>query len=338
MLMQKLTKRIALVTSLLVANPFLAAPLPASVLPVPEVPARASFKLELPAGLGTVERLQAGNGPTLIHIQAAHGNYGAQKKIAGLLAHLSRKYGIRTVFVEGSAFRLDRNRLRFFPAKPALDRRIADRLARDALVKGVELYLMGDARAEALGVEDLSSYVSNGRAFEEVLKARRKNSKFMRALKLRMDALAGTLLSPELRAFLKTEEAFETRRSVSFSEWLRVLRDRAAEKLEIRLEDPRFQLEWPMLVRLTKLAEWESALDRGALAQEKKAFLSVLAKSAPELARQVESRLSDSLETTAAAPETGLFYESVMQALPADWRFERAPNVRRLIAREIVRS
>lgn len=40
----------------------------------------SGFQLNLPPDLGTIQNLISGAGPTVIHIQTAHGNYEAQKR------------------------------------------------------------------------------------------------------------------------------------------------------------------------------------------------------------------------------------------------------------------
>ena len=66
----------------------------------------AGFQISIPAEIGTVENLKTGTGPTLIHIQTAHGNYEAQKNIEAILEYLKANYGIKTLFVEGGASQL----------------------------------------------------------------------------------------------------------------------------------------------------------------------------------------------------------------------------------------
>src|SRR4051812_28009191 len=71
-----------------------------------EVKVPKSFKLELPPELGTIETISTGEGPTLIHIQEAHGNVEVQKNISKILLHLKNQYGIDLVLLEGNAFKL----------------------------------------------------------------------------------------------------------------------------------------------------------------------------------------------------------------------------------------
>ena len=58
----------------------------------------------LPEALGQIEQVNIAEGvnpKTIIHIQDAHCNYYAQHKIADILDYLNKKYGIKTVNLEG---------------------------------------------------------------------------------------------------------------------------------------------------------------------------------------------------------------------------------------------
>ena len=62
---------------------------PQAIAAQPELPLNLAlarnFQLSLPPELGTIETIHTGMGPTLIHIQTAHGHYEAQKKIQSIL-------------------------------------------------------------------------------------------------------------------------------------------------------------------------------------------------------------------------------------------------------------
>ena len=77
------------------------------------------LSIDIPAELGTVDALYeapAGANPQFIlHIQNAHANYQAQMKIKQLLGYMNKKYGFKTIFVEGASEKLDADYLRLFP-------------------------------------------------------------------------------------------------------------------------------------------------------------------------------------------------------------------------------
>ena len=88
----------------------------------------SSIGFSIPAELGSIEYFKAGKGPTLVHIQTAHGHYQAQKQIQAILHHLDKNYGIKTLLVEGSAFELNPELIRFFPKNNELTMKAAEEL------------------------------------------------------------------------------------------------------------------------------------------------------------------------------------------------------------------
>ncbi|HXV28423.1 MAG TPA: hypothetical protein VD913_05600, partial [bacterium] len=172
---------LSLVTLLTFTLTSLRAELP--LLPVPSIWAEreidATAPPDIPSHLGTVTSFKPGTGPTLIHIQTAHGNYEAQKNIQAILTYLQKQEGINLIFVEGSAFKLEPEILKFFPDQMDLTMKIADAMAKKALVKGVELFLLENSGAEAYGIEDMEAYRANREAFKEVLQKRQTSTAFL---------------------------------------------------------------------------------------------------------------------------------------------------------------
>src|SRR5437879_2537622 len=99
--MRKSKKFISFFTAILVIlNQLSATPLyAAGATPLEVKTLNPGFQLSLPPDLGTVQTLHSGNGPVLIHIQTAHGNYEAQKKIEAILHYLKDNYGVKTLFL-----------------------------------------------------------------------------------------------------------------------------------------------------------------------------------------------------------------------------------------------
>jgi len=311
------------------------------------------FELALPPELGTIQSLVSGRGPALIHIQTAHGNYEAQKKIQATLHYLKKNYGVKLLLLEGGASKLDPERLRFFPERPDITMKVAEDLVKEALVTGAELYLLEEEEAEGYGIEDLGPYLSNGKAFLEVLEQREKTGDFLNDLDLQIERLSAPFLSGALRAFLKTGERYE-RKALPLLDWLSYLRKKAKEHLAVEVDRPEWQLDWPMLFRIFKLKGFEEKLDLAAFAKERKKFLRIL-KRLPQL-----KTLNSKLETLLASPlshhqpfgklralsgvealpdpETGLLFEEMVRALPKDFRYGDFPHVCLFIGHLILQS
>ncbi len=339
--MQKQTKR--QVTSLLTTLLFVFtqfSPLPAFAAgqASPEVKLPSEFQLNLPPDLGTIQNLVTGTGPTLIHIQDAHGNYEAQKKIQEILQYLNQSYGVKLLLLEGSAFKLKPELIRLFPAHPEITKEVLDGLAKASFAQGEELFLAETADVEAYGIENLDAYLANSTAFKVVITEQEKTEGFIQDMDRQIESLTGPYLNKDLRAFLKRTEDFDEKR-LSLMDWITYLKIQAKGVLQIDLNDPAYQINWPMLERIYKLAEFETAIDMKALAGEQVKFLEAIHSIASEIYQEIEKLLSAPVSRHELPdPETELLFEDMVAALPADFNYDAYPNVKRFIAHLILQS
>jgi len=129
---------------------------PAPAAPAAEVRVPSVLdQITLPDSLGRIESrylperpLERVDVPILLHLQDAHASYDGQIKIKEILQHLEQNYGFDLILLEGAEGRLDPETLRFFD-DDSLNHKVADKLARKALVGGAELFLVersGSAR------------------------------------------------------------------------------------------------------------------------------------------------------------------------------------------------
>lgn len=298
----------------------------------------AGFQLDLPSQLGTIQALNAGSGPTVIHIQTAHGNYDSQKQIQAILHHLKKNYGITTLLIEGSAVELDRSRMSFFE-NADLDMQVAEGLTKKALVKGPELFLMETPEARAYGIENIDDYISNGQAFQAVLTQREKTARFLTDMNVQIERLSSPYLNEELKEFINRINAYEIKKTVPFLEWLAYLKSKAADVLKTDVSDARNQIDWPMMMRIFKLQEYEARIDLGAYSNEKKKFLKAIESLPKDTYEQIEKLLSGALSMNQLPdPETGLLFEKMIAALPASFDFNIYPNVQIYIGHLILQS
>jgi hypothetical protein len=341
---------------------FAMTPLPASEVNLPyQASIDSTFKFFIPKDLGKVESMDFGQGPGIVHIQTAHGHYEAQQKIRKILHHLDKNYGIRTLLVEGSAFKLRPEILNFFPEDPKRTMKVADRLAQQALVKGPELYLLdriGTAEAgdrvlrpaEAYGIEDARIYRENGEAFVRVLTQKQKTEQFLRDMDEGITRLSAPHLSDSLRRFIRTQESFE-KRLMSVDAWFSYLRDETRKNLLLDLGHPANQIEWPMMVRLFKIRELQKNLDLQQFGKEREKFLKAVERFIPEegqaagnddlvsAARQVSVRpisflaqigellQIDRMGQQLPDPETSLLFEAMVRRLPSNFNYRLYPNL-----------
>lgn len=300
--------------------------------------------LQVPTDLGIVQTAQEGEGPVIFHIQTAHGNYEAQKKIQALLHYLSKTYGIRTVFVEGSASKLDPGLLRFVPGGRRLTLQIADSLAKKSLVKGVELFLLGKPTAEAYGIENLEAYIRNGKAFQAVLVKQEKYKVFLDDLNHQIESLSAPYLNRSLKTFLKRLNDFETKKVIALSDWLAYLAREAKTVLRIDFNDTQNQIEWPMFSRVHRIQQYPMTRDEGSFHKETGEFLAkTQAWAKNELDQKVLGKIRHFLalpfsKNPALDPALSLILVKMLSFLPASFDFNTFPRVKQFFAKAVFES
>lgn len=303
-----------------------------------------NLRFALPRDIGKIEDLKLGRGPGVVHIQTAHGHYDAQQKIRQILHHLDKHYGIRTLLVEGSAFRLRPELLNFFPRDPKLTAKVADRLTKSAIVKGPELYLLDKVRhpgsAEGYGIEEASAYRANGEAFVEVLTQKEKTSGFLAQMNEGIERLSAPYLNDNLRKFVRTQESFE-KKIMPPDAWFTYLKEESSRTLKLELGDPAEQLEWPMITRLFMIRKLQRELDAKKLPKERDSFLKAIRRFIPGagVCAAVEKILkNDPVSQPLPDPETSLLFEEMTRQLPQDFNYALFPNVRAFIGTLILTS
>ncbi|MDP3921122.1 MAG: hypothetical protein Q8R76_10010 [Candidatus Omnitrophota bacterium] len=339
---RKLKSIIALAVAVVFAITDVAGAAPVAFAAITELPLEAQFAKSLeftvPPDLGTIQNAYQGEGPTLIHIQTAHGNYQAQKKIQALLQYLKDKYNVTHLFIEGTAFKLEPEILRFFPDDMETTHEIVDRLAKKALVKGPELFLIDEKQAEAYGIENLDAYLANREAFKAVLSERDRTENFVGDMDLQIERLTSPFLNKDLKTFLRRLEAYEAGH-IALSAWLETLKEAAAKHLGWDLSDPAFQVDWPMLVRLYKLNDFEKQMVPSAMQEELPEFLKELRKVPQEIRLQVERLLTQPVSRHQLPdPDTGLLFEAMTRHLGYDFGYENFPQISIFIGHLLLQS
>ncbi|MFH0985283.1 MAG: hypothetical protein V1882_07075 [Candidatus Omnitrophota bacterium] len=267
-----------------------------------EVPSYLS--LDVPAELGTVDSLYeapaSANPQFVLHIQNAHANYEAQMKIKQLLAHMDKRYGFKTIFVEGASEKLDADYMRLFPDE-ARNLKLCDGLAKQGELTGAELYLIeqtgargtgnGERKAsngdrsslsefrgeavEAFGIEEAALYRSNYNALKKVFGAETDIDHFFKGFDGKIDHVSSKVFTPETRELIADWKRFEQGRR-AFMPFVQALVQKSKKVLKVDLESLFAQAGWPQITRLLVIQRMEKDLDRTQALKEKTTLLEML--------------------------------------------------------------
>ncbi|MDP2929304.1 MAG: hypothetical protein Q8O01_04490 [Candidatus Omnitrophota bacterium] len=136
--------------------------------------------------------------PVVIHIQDAHCNYAAQRRISEILEYLNKEYGIDTINLEGGTKDYD---LSIFTGiyDKTIREKTADRFVREGLVNGAEYFAINNPEKITLwGVEDTKLYLDNLNVYRDSLKYKDEVDKHLNALTHILTNLKVKIYSPEL--------------------------------------------------------------------------------------------------------------------------------------------
>ncbi len=214
--------------------------------------------------------------------------------------------------------------------------------------------------AVAYGIENAELYEANGASFVDVLKQKETTANFLAQMEEGINRISAHQLNDTLRRFIRQQEAFE-KNLMPLDAWLSFMKDQANQVLKLDLTDAANQVEWPMMLRIFKLREISSKLDKNAFVMERKEFLAAIkrfmsTRSTEYGVRSNEKGLSQdavrltpyqSIETLLQSqstsvqlpdPETSFLFEDMVQRLPRDFNYDLFPNVRYFIGTLLLTS
>ena len=289
----------------LLPQQILASPLPQTTFSSAAL--KQSPQIQIPQEIGKIDGMAApqAGAKWIFHIQNAHGNEEAQNNIGQLLEYLKSRYGVQTVLLEGGSGKLHPEILCFFPQDPKLNLRIADSLLKRSELTGAERFLLKDLQNNktplaGYGIENIPAYRENRRAFQKVLRAEEKSEVFLRQMHDQIQRLAGPALNPFLKAYLEKASDFALGR-IDFLTWLDYLKLQASQHLKVDLENPFYQREYPMLIRIFRLRKITPQINRSQYEKEKTDWKKLIPK--PHLAPS--STLGKKWSMRSASPSEG---------------------------------
>lgn len=242
----------------------------------------ARFSSEFPHELGKIDHVHFPSSKKdsikVIHIKTAHGIYSGAKQVEKIITFLSEKYGINSLYVEGASESLRPELMRFFKSEK-MNLELAERLARDGWLTGVELGILQSKNREmkSFGVEDAALYRRSYQKFRSVLKQSDFIEKELEKKKRELDRSSVKLFDSKTRRQIQNWIRFE-KHEMSLMSFMNELEGSARRRLKIDFNNPFHQFAWPQLVRFSLLRQLEKQMDLPELEKELKVVTSELDK------------------------------------------------------------
>ncbi|MBI1977913.1 MAG: hypothetical protein HYS55_04090, partial [Candidatus Omnitrophica bacterium] len=254
-------------------------------------------RFEIPPEFGTVREIipapdPHSKTPLILHIQDAHGSYEAQVNIKNIIRYLVKEYGFSLILTEGAAQELEPNLFGIFKDH-ALNLKIADALAKEGELTGAELFLLETPNKVAgIGVEDQTAYADNLTVFRELIGNRKETQEFVKVLRAQIELLGSRKLHKELRDFLRSWQSWREEK-LDLVGFLSIAKMVAERTLKIDLENAKFQLDYPMLVRYFRARKIKSKINFEQAEVERQKLVAFLESKKVDLALITRLRVWD---------------------------------------------
>jgi len=197
--------------------------------------------------------------PFIYLIQDAHDSLDAQENIRHILKTLVEKEQVQTVCFEGGSLELDRGFFNF-SNNTEENKRIWDELFKRGEIGGLERYALEAPQSTRFyGVEDEAIYLDNLQTIQKVYKNEEKAKPALQEFEFRMNRLTGRFLTGDLKKIRDLRKAYDEKR-LSLMDYAHELADWAKKILQLDLLNPSAQREWPELVRLIRLKEFQEKI------------------------------------------------------------------------------
>lgn len=229
----------------------------------------------IPPHLGEIKySSRSDSGSMIIHIQDAHCNPFAQKKISEIISYLNKEYGVRVMNLEGGAGEYD---LRVFTAisGEAIREEVAEYFVDKGEINGAELYAINNPDKVTLwGIEDKDLYLANLKVYRDSLSYRPEVEKYLREIGDALESLKRQIYTPEL---MKLDSAYNAYKSgkMDFRAYLELMVLKAGET-GVSLEDFRDVKLLAMSMEQEGKVDFKKAnAERDALVEELRSGLSM---------------------------------------------------------------
>ena len=165
----------------------------------------------IPAHLGEVIYLHRGTSPrTVVHIQDAHCNFFAQKKVSEIIDYLTTEYGIEVVNLEGGAGEYDLTPFTSISNKE-IRSEVSEHFVKTGDINGAEYFAVNHPDKVTLwGIEDPRLYMDNLKVYRNSLKYKSSVDEALRNLTQILNKFKQRIYSKDLLKIDMAYNAFKT--------------------------------------------------------------------------------------------------------------------------------
>ncbi|MFH1878504.1 MAG: PEP/pyruvate-binding domain-containing protein, partial [Candidatus Omnitrophota bacterium] len=227
----------------------------------------------LPADLGSIKSFyDAGEESRLIvHIQDAHCNYPAQRKIARIIEYLNTVYGIKVVNLEGGSGGYDTSVFTSIVDKNVREK-VADHFVKSGELNGAEFFAVNnDEKIELWGIEDPGLYLRNFDVFKKAYPERHAALEDLDRLKDEINKLKARVYSPALHE-LDRDQALYREEKIPLKDYVGTLIKKGVER-GVDLS------AYPNIMLLNNIISVESEIDFKQANRERDSLVEELRKS-----------------------------------------------------------
>ncbi|MDD5633708.1 MAG: lysostaphin resistance A-like protein [Candidatus Omnitrophica bacterium] len=223
----------------------------------------------LPDGLGEVQFFHKGSsGKTVIHIQDAHCNYFAQKRVGDILNYLAEEFDINIANLEGGAGAYDLKVFDVIKGKKVKEQ-VTDHFVETGEISGAEFYAINNPdKMQLWGIENKELYLSNLKVYKDHLSHKEKIEVYLAELTHILNDLKRHIYPEDL---LKVDMAFNAYKAsnMEFREYLEILaREASAIGIDIK--------QHKNLERLIRAMELEKGTDFEKASKERSRLIDAL--------------------------------------------------------------
>ncbi len=178
---------------------------------------------EIPSEWARVsKKFEGKNGKTLILIQEAHVDYGAQKAIVEILKSLVRKNSLRLILVEGGWEDMGLSHLRNLAGSEGR-LEVAERYLKEGKISAEEyLDIISDFNLALWGIEDSRLYKENMETFLKIYGEQEKLLQELASIETVLNALKEKIFPPSLQELQSQKQSFEQDK-ISLFDYLKFL-------------------------------------------------------------------------------------------------------------------